>query len=269
MLIDTHCHLEKALLKKEADGLLERMQDAGVHRCITVGTSQKDWERYFRLAARDPRVDWTVVNHPCDIGDDCEEQIKTIPTYFSTDPVPVALGEIGLDYFHLPRYPDEAVELKQLQARVFEAQLSIAYQMDCPVVIHSRNAVEACIQMIDASGVDWKKVVFHCFADGPEWMRPITERGGRASFTGILTYSNKSAEPVRQAALAQGLDRLMLETDSPYLAPEPVRGQPNEPAHVAHIARFAANLFGISVDELARRTTENAINFYGLGNGCD
>jgi len=265
MLIDTHCHLEKAFAKGEGEAVLERMQAAGVGRCITVGTSLKDWESYYRLAGRRRGVvDWTVGIHPCDIDEDWAEQLKAIPTYFGTDPQPVALGEIGLDHFHLPKYPDEAAELKQLQERVFKEQLALAYQLDSPVVIHSRNAVEACIRLIDASGVDWRKVVFHCFTDGPELAGQINQRGGRVSFTGILTYKNNSAEPIRQAALQQGLDCLMLETDSPYLSPEPLRGTTNEPANVAHIADFAARLFGISREELASITTRNALEFYGL-----
>ena len=265
MLIDTHCHLEKAFARGEGPDVLRRMQEAGVERCITVGTSQKDWERYYRLAAAERgRVDWTVGIHPCDIGEDWAEQLKAISTYFGTDPQPVALGEIGLDHFHMPKYPDEAAELKQLQDRVFREQLTLAYQLDCPVVIHSRNAVAECIRLIDESGVNWERVVFHCFTDGPELMAEINRRGGRASFTGIITYKNPSAEPIRQAALLQGIDRLMLETDSPYLSPEPVRGQANEPAHVAHIAAFVAGLFAVDPAELARITTRNALQFYGL-----
>ncbi|NDV62950.1 TatD family hydrolase [Puniceicoccales bacterium CK1056] len=263
MLIDTHCHLEKAFLKGDGEALLGRMQEAGIGRCITVGTGPADWERYYRLAASERgRVDWTVGIHPCDVEEGWGDHIKAVSTYFATDPQPVALGEIGLDYFHLPKYPDEAAEARQLQERAFKAQLELAFQLDCPVVIHSRNAVQDCIRFIDASGLNWEKVVFHCFSDGPELLEPILERGGRASFTGILTYKN--AEPVRQAALAQGLDRLMLETDSPYLSPEPLRGKPNEPANVLHIANFAAELFGVTPEELAKITTRNAIEFYGL-----
>ena len=251
------------MARGEGDAVLERMQEAGIGRCITVGTGTKDWETYFRLAGRERgRVDWTAGIHPCDVDEGWADHIKTIPTYFATDPQPVALGEIGLDHFHLPKYPDEAAEVRQLQERAFKAQLELAFQLDCPVVIHSRNAVPDCVRLIDASGVNWNKVVFHCFTDGPDLLQPILERGGRASFTGILTYKN--AEPVRQAVLAQGLERLMLETDSPYLSPEPVRGKTNEPAHVAHIAAFAAQLFGVPVDELASITTRNAVEFYGL-----
>lgn len=242
--------------------VLSRMQGAGVGRCVTIGTSQKDWNLYYGLAQTDARVDWTVGIHPCDIGEDWEEQIKAIPTYFATEPFPVALGEIGLDHFHLPKYPDEAAELKHVQETVFMEQLQIAYQLDCPVVVHSRNAVRECVRLIDRSGVNWEKVVFHCFTDGPDLVRDILDRGGRASFTGILTYTN--AEPLRQAALLQGLDKLMLETDSPYLSPEPVRGRINEPANVRHIAKFASGLFGVPEETIAEITTRNAVEFYDL-----
>jgi len=263
MLIDTHCHLEKAMAKGEVDSVLARMQEAGVERCITVGTSSKDWEPYYRLSAGEKgRVDWTVGIHPCDIGEDWRDQLLAIPTYFATTPEPVAIGEIGLDHFHLSKYPDEAAEERKLQERVFLEQLSIAYQLDCPVVIHSRNAVKECIQLIDMSGINWERVVFHCFTEGPELVEKINKRGGRASFTGILTY--KSAESIRQAAITQGLGRLMLETDSPYLSPEPVRGKVNEPANISHLARFAADMFGCDLSELSEVTSKNAMEFYGL-----
>ena len=119
--------------------------------------------------------------------------------------------------------------------------------------------------MIDESGVDWNKVIFHCFSEGPEEIRRLRERGGRASFTGIITYGN--ADNVRQAALAQGMDALMLETDCPYLSPEPHRGKPNEPAHLFHTAKFCAELFETDLEALACRTTRNAEAFYGLNQG--
>jgi TatD DNase family protein len=263
MLVDTHCHLDKLITRGEAEAALERMQDAGVGRCITVGTGPDDWERYLHFCARHPgRVDWTVGMHPCDVGEGWEDHLQTISTYFATEPVPVALGEIGLDHFHLPKFPDEAAEVRVRQEAAFRAQLELAFQLDCPIVVHSRLALEPCIRLIDESGVNWSKVVFHCFTEGPEALEPILERGGRASFTGILTYKN--AHPVREAAKLQGLERLMLETDAPYLTPEPLRGKPNEPAHVAHLGRFTADLFGISLEELSERTTATACAFFNL-----
>ena len=116
--------------------------------------------------------------------------------------------------------------------------------------------------MIDASGVDWRRVDFHCFAEDAEQISEINARGGRASFTGTLTY--KSAENVRRAALAQGLDRLMLETDCPYLAPLKLRGKRNEPAFMRHTAEFAAELFGVPAEVIFRKTEENTREFFGI-----
>ncbi|HEX2100255.1 MAG TPA: TatD family hydrolase, partial [Candidatus Synoicihabitans sp.] len=118
------------------------------------------------------------------------------------------------------------------------------------------------VEVIDASGVDWRRVVFHCFTEGEAEMRQLVERGGFGSFTGILTY--KTADNVRAAARLQGLERLMLETDAPYLTPMPHRGKPNEPAFIRHTAEFAAELFGLSYEALAAITTATAKRFFGL-----
>jgi TatD DNase family protein len=175
---------------------------------------------------------------------------------------PVALGEIGLDRFHLPKEAAEAEKIFAWQRAAFAAQLVIAKSRGCPLVIHSRGAFRECVEMIDASGVDWTRVVFHCFTEGPAEIAELTRRGGRGSFTGILTYKNASA--IREAAKAQGLGRLMIETDAPYLTPMPHRGKPNEPAFLRNTAEFAAELFGVSDEALAKETTANARAFFGI-----
>jgi TatD DNase family protein len=116
--------------------------------------------------------------------------------------------------------------------------------------------------MIDASGVAWGRVVFHCFTEGPGEMAELTKRGGYGSFTGIITY--KTADPIRAAAQAQGLDRLMIETDAPYLTPMPHRGKPNEPAYLKHTAEYGAGVFGVSYERLAEVTTANARGFFSI-----
>lgn len=265
MLIDSHCHLKKYFEQKEGERVLASMEEAGVGECITVGTSLDDWDFYYKLARRYPgKVHWTAGMHPCHVEEGWQDQVPAIPTYFATDPLPVALGEIGLDYFHLPKYPDEAAEVKQRQQAAFQRQLEIAYQIDCPVVVHSRNAFTECVKMIDASGVNWERVLFHCFAEGPDEISQLNERGGRGSFTGLLTYKNEYANGVREAARVQGLDKFMLETDSPYLTPEPHRGKRNEPANVRHVAEYAAGLFEVSLEEIIEITTRNTQAFFGL-----
>jgi TatD DNase family protein len=179
-------------------------------------------------------------------------------------PRPVALGEIGLDRFHLPKDAVAAAEIFAWQRAAFREGLAVAKRLGCPMVVHSRGAFQECVELIDASGVDWTRVVFHCFTEGVAEMAELTRRGGLGSFTGVLTY--KSAENVRAAAKAQGLARMMVETDAPYLTPMPHRGKPNEPAFVRHTAAFAAKeVFGVDYDELVAITTANARRFFGLG----
>ena len=174
----------------------------------------------------------------------------------------MAIGEIGLDHFYLPDSAAEAAVIKNLQKEVFERQLSLASQLGCPVVIHSRKAFDDCVQVIDDSGFDWSKVLFHCFDHGPGGIQAINEFGARGSFTGIITFKNGHSE--RQAALAQGIDLIMVETDSPYLAPVPKRGKPNEPAYLSFIAEFCADLFKMDIDSFADKATANTREFFGL-----
>ena len=174
----------------------------------------------------------------------------------------MAIGECGLDRFHLPKDAEAAERILGWQKAAFEVQLGLAKRLGCALVVHSRGAFAECVAMIDASGVDWTKVVFHCFSEGPGEISELVQRGGRGSFTGILTYKN--AENVRQAARVQGLGRLMVETDAPFLAPVPHRGSPNEPAYVRHTAEYAAAMLGVPFEELAEVTTKNAKVFFGI-----
>ena len=262
-LIDSHCHLEKFAKAGTLSDVLKRSADAGIDQLIAVGTDASDWSLYRDLAkAHADRIFYTVGIHPCSVDAEWRNQAQALSSFFIPPHTPVALGEIGLDYFHLPKDSDEAAATIELQKQAFAFQLDIAFQLDCPVVIHSRHAFSDCVEMIDNSGVDWSRVVFHCFAEGPDSMQQVLQRGGYGSFTGILTY--KSAEDVRQAALKQGLDRLMLETDCPYLTPVPHRGKPNEPAYLRDTATFTANLFGVTEQELAARTAQRTRAFFGI-----
>lgn len=268
-LIDTHTHLE-SFVRKGPDvlaGALARAKEAGVEAMITIGTSPEDWALYRGLAqehAATGFVRHTVGLHPCSVEGNWAAAMARVEGFWSgTGPKPVALGEIGLDRFHLPKDPVESAKIFAWQRGAFAEGLALAKRLGCPVVIHSRGAFAECVDMIDASGVDWARVVFHCFTEGVAEMAELTRRGGYGSFTGVLTY--KSAENVRAAARAQGLGRFMLETDAPYLTPMPHRGKPNEPAYVRHTAEYAASeVFGIGYEELALTSTANARRFFGL-----
>jgi len=262
-LIDTHTHLSVFAQKGELPATLERARAAGVDAMITIGTAADDWTLYRQIAEEHPGVvNYTAGLHPCSVESDWAVEVARLPAFWSEGLRPVALGECGLDRFHLPKDAAEAEQVFAWQQGAFAAQLALAKDYACPLVVHSRGAFSECVAMIDASGVDWRRAVFHCFTEGAAEMAELTRRGGWGSFTGVITY--KSAESVRAAAKAQGLDRLMIETDAPYLTPVPHRGKPNEPAFVRHTAEYCAELFGVTYDELAAITTRNARAFYGI-----
>ncbi|HTL67214.1 MAG TPA: TatD family hydrolase [Lacunisphaera sp.] len=262
-LIDTHTHLDSFARRDELPSILQRAKEAGLDAMVTIGTDVDDWSLYRELATAHPGVvHYTAGLHPCSVNDDWAGRVARLEAFWQGALKPVALGEIGLDRFHLPKDPAGAARLFARQKSALAAQLALVKRLGCPVVVHSRGAFRECVDMIDTAGVDWRKVVFHCFAEGPAEMAELTRRGGWGSFTGIITYKN--AEAVRSAALAQGLDRLMLETDAPYLTPMPHRGKPNEPSYLRHTAEFCAGLFATDYARLAAVTNANARTFYGI-----
>jgi len=275
-LTDTHTHLDAFARRGELPAVLARAEAAGLDAMVAIGTDTDDWQLYADLARDHPgRIHFTAGLHPCSVGEDWAARVAQLEGYWGgadgpagprpgiASPRPVALGEIGLDRFHLPKDdPAAAARIFGWQQGAFAGGLALAKRLGCPVVVHSRGAFLECVEMIDASGVDWARVVFHCFSEGPGEMAELSRRGGFGSFTGIVTY--KTAEPVRAAARAQGLDRLMLETDAPYLAPVPHRGKPNEPGYLRHTAEFCAGLFAVSYERLAEATTANARRFFGI-----
>jgi TatD DNase family protein len=264
-LVDTHTHLDAVFRSGGLPELIRRAREAGVGQMIAIGTAPDDWDLYREIAGENRGcIRYTVGIHPCSVDETWDSALGGIERFWhgAAEDAPVALGECGLDRFHLPKEPGAADKAFAIQKSVFEAQLSIARRIGCPVVIHSRQAFAECVGMIDTSGVDWGKVVFHCFSEGEAEIRELAKRGGRASFTGILTYKN--ADAVRLAAREQGLGRLMIETDAPFLAPVPHRGTTNEPAYLRHTAEYAAGMFGVTLDELAATTTATARAFLGI-----
>jgi TatD DNase family protein len=261
--IDSHCHLEGFLNKGILPEILGRSRDAGVSRLVAIGTEPEDWKLNHDLATKFPsEIHYTVGLHPNHVDGSWEHHLVSLQAFFALEPRPVAIGEIGLDYFRLPEEEAKATTLKASQRAAFRHQLALAKELGLPVVVHCRGAFADCVAVIDDSDVEWSKVVFHCFADGPNEMRQLMERGGRGSFTGIVTFGN--AENVLEAALLQGLDKLMLETDSPYLAPVPFRGKSNEPSFLPNIGKYLSKALEVEEVELAAITTRNTLDFYSL-----
>lgn len=254
-LIDTHCHLTFEPLAGDVPGVIKRSRTAGVTSWITVGTHLDDSRRAIELAGQYEQMYATVGIHPHDAHSADAQALEELAGLARQERV-VAVGEAGLDFhYDFSKQPD--------QRRVFEAHLDIAREVGLPVVIHSRNAFDETMEILDHRSRGLKGVVFHCFSGSAEQARLVLDRGCFVSFTGVVTFKN--AESTREAARVVPLDRLMVETDCPYMSPEPVRRQkPNEPALMVHTARFLAELKGVSPEVFAQATTRTAITFFHL-----
>lgn len=262
-MIDSHCHLDRFIRDATLDPVLERARQAGVHGLVAVGTDRSDWGLYRKLAADQPdTIAFTAGLHPCHVDADWKSQLEDLTASLSLAPGPVAIGEIGLDYFRLPKASREADQVREWQELAFRQQLKLAQDQDLPVVVHSRGAFRETMAVLEDCRFDFRKVVFHCFAEGESEVRKLNSRGGWASFTGIVTYP--SADQIRDALRAQGPSRLMVETDSPYLAPQSHRGKPNEPAWVTEVLARAADLLGLPLPELSDQVRANTLSFFDL-----
>ena len=254
-LIDTHCHLTFKPLDADVEGVLERSRAAGVTAWIIVGTSLEDSQKAVEFAGRFDNLHATVGVHPHyakDVTADTLTQLRRLTQNVNV----VAIGETGLDFhYNFSKQPD--------QVRVFAAQLKLAAELNLPVVVHSRNAFDETMDILEQHGSGLKGVVFHCFSGSPDQAKRVLERGYYVSFTGVVTF--KSAEQARQAAKLVPLDRLMIETDSPYMSPEPMRKQKiNEPALMVHTAKLLAELKGMDLVEFAAAVTATATAFFAL-----
>lgn len=257
-MIDTHCHLTFPQLADRVDEVIADAHAAGVGRMITVGTTPADAFKAQAVAKAHDRVYFTVGVHPHYAGEyDAEAYRASLELV--ADPGCVAIGEMGVDY----HYADPP---RDVQHTLFRAQLDAvrSYGIDKPVVIHCRKAVDDTLAIIDESGLDPSRFVFHCFTEPPEDARKVLDAGCWISITGIVTYKN--APEVRKSAKLVPDDRLMVETDAPYLSPDPHRKvRPNEPKFVMATARFLAELRGVEFETFERLTDANAERFYGLG----
>jgi TatD DNase family protein len=254
-LIDTHCHLTFEPLADDVPGVLERSRQAGVTAWITVGTSLADSRKAVELAGRHENLYASVGIHPHDAKDADGAAMAELKEIARGDRV-MAIGETGLDFhYNFSKQPD--------QKRVFAAHLEMAKELALPVIVHSRNAFEETLEILDRHGDGRKGVVFLCFGGAAEQAGQLLDRGYYISFTGVVTFKN--AQIAREAAAAVPMGRLMVETDCPYMSPEPVRSRkPNEPALMVHTARFLAELKGLSIDEFAAQSTQTAVRFFRL-----
>ncbi|MDR2420330.1 MAG: TatD family hydrolase [Puniceicoccales bacterium] len=263
--IDTHCHPDDLLNSGKIDEAWQRSQMAGVEHWIAIGTQESDGLLYANAAERYDFISYTVGVHPLNISSISLGALEKIIASWDghlTRRGFVGVGEIGLDYSRLPESLAERETTIRLQKESFEMQLKWAVRHHIPIVLHARDSFGDVMDILKYAEVNADKVVFHCFTEGPEEICRLNACGMCASFTGIVTFKN--AKNVREALKMQGIERLMIETDAPYLAPFPHRGKINEPAYLSLVAQYIAQYLGISISELARHLEYNATAFFGL-----
>ena len=257
-MFDTHCHLTFPDLHEQVEAVLSRAREKGVLGAITVATGCHDAPSCLDLAHRFPQVWCTSGVHPHQASETADwNLIRRI----AEDPKCVAWGELGLDW-HYPDPPRED-QIKCLEAHLDVIESARDDGLEKPIVVHCRKSLDDLLEVFRKRDLPPERFVFHCFTGTPEEAATIIEFGSWISFTGVVTFA--SAPEVAEAAKLVPLDRLMVETDSPFLSPDPVRKiRPNEPAHVALIARFLASLRGVDYDSFEAMVDANAARFFNL-----
>ncbi len=254
MLIDSHCHLDYEPMISDIKGTLARATEKGVGAFLTICTDLSKVPLLIQLADENPAVFATIGVHPHDAEKTLpEEELYHFLVQEAAHPKVVGFGETGLDYYynHSP---------KQEQQGAFKAHIEAALECDLPLIVHTRDAEEDTIAWLKTVGQGKARGVIHCFSGSP-WLRDQSlELGFYISVSGIATF--KKAEALRETLKQVPLDRLLVETDSPYLAPEPYRGKSNEPAFVVEVAKALAILKETTLEEIAAQTTQNALTLF-------
>ena len=253
MLIDSHCHLDFADFEAQRDDVIARAHAAGVGAMVTISTRVKRFPELLKLAEHYDTVFCSVGTHPHNAAEEPDVTANDLVALANHSKV-VAIGEAGLDY-HYPEPPREAQRASFLQ------HIAAARITQLPLVIHARSADADMIEILETESAKGKfPFILHCFSSGLELAKAGVVLGGYISFSGILTF--KTSEDLRAIARTIPHNRLLVETDAPYLAPVPYRGKTNEPSFVTHTAQVLAECAGLSFDELARITTENALRVF-------
>ena len=253
MLVDSHCHLDFPDFKEELDDVIRRAKLAGVGHMVTICTHIRKFDQIKAIAERYDTIFCSVGTHPHNADQELDFSAKDIAK-LAEHPKCVAIGEVGLDYFY-DNAPREA------QAQGLRTHIKAAQMTGLPLVIHSRDADEDMIAILSEGMEEGPyKAILHCFSSGRELAMRAVDMGMYVSLSGILTF--KRSQDIRDIVADVPLDRLLVETDAPYLAPMPYRGKRNEPAYVAHTAEVLADVKGVSKDEIAQITTDNFFRLF-------
>lgn len=253
MLFDTHAHLDDEAFAPDRDELLNELPAAGVGLVMNPACSLDSSRAVFRLATQNDFLYGAVGSHP-DAADEVNDAvIAEYRAMCADNPKIRAIGEIGLDY-HYEDIP------REIQQRAFRAQMALAAELDLPVIVHDREAHADCMAVVEEFPT--VRGVFHCYSGSTEMARVLVEKGWYIGFTGVLTFKN--ARKAVEVAAALPLERIVLETDCPYMAPEPFRGKRNSPLLLYRMAERLAEIRGLSVEQIAKITRENGKRLYRL-----
>ena len=252
MLFDTHAHLNDEAFDKDREELIEGLAEKGVGFVMNAGCSLASSKECIALAEKYPFLYASVGSHPDSADEVCDEVLEQY-LEMSRHPKVKAIGEIGLDYYY------ENFD-REVQLRAFQMQMELARQAELPVIVHERDAHGDGMDMVrkfpEIGGV------FHCYSGSPEMAQQLVERGWYIGFTGVLTFKN--ARKAVETAASIPLERIVLETDCPYMSPEPFRGRRNDPGRLIHMAEKLAEIRNLPVEEIIRITTENAKRLYRI-----
>jgi TatD DNase family protein len=258
MLVDSHCHLNFPEFTENMPAVLQAMQENGVHHALCIGVTLEKFPQVLAIAEANPHIWATVGIHPDNEG--VEEADVNRLLALADHPKVIGIGETGLDYFRLTG------DLEWQRER-FRTHIRAAIACDKPLVIHTRNAAEDTLRIMREEGADKCGGVMHCFTESQEVADQAMELGFYISLSGIVTFKN--AQALKEVARNIPLDRMLVETDSPYLAPVPFRGKTNQPAYVRHVAEHIADLRGISLGEVAEATTRNFFRLFKQAQPCN
>ena len=253
MLFDTHAHVDDAAFDEDRKELLENLPKQGIKMLLNPGCSLETSRNAVKNAREYDYIYAAVGSHPDAADEVNEEVLEEYRKLVRENPKVKAIGEIGLDY-HYEDVP------RQRQQQAFRAQMALARELGLPVIIHDREAHEDCMNIIGE--FPEVKGVFHCFSGSAEMARQLTAKGWYVGFTGVITFKN--ARRAVEAAAAVPLDRMVIETDCPYMSPEPFRGKRNDPGRVYRMAEKLAEIRGLPVEEIQRITLENGKRLYGI-----
>jgi len=254
MLIDSHAHLEMAEFRNDLEAVVQRAKDSGVESIFTVGTEKKDWERTLEIAHSYPGIFAILGFHPHNVKD-VEARDYSVLMDLCKDEKVKALGEIGLDFFR-------DLSPREIQRKRFREQIELARELNLPIVIHDREAHHETLEILRSERAETLGGIIHCFSGDARMATACIDMGFCISIPGSITFKN--AERYQEIVRNLPLDHLLVETDAPFLTPVPFRGKRNEPGFVRYTAEKIAAIKKISLEEVAERTTKNALRVFRL-----